>query len=69
MQRELSLFIHDGVSGVPAALITDDDVIVPGNEVDHPAFSFVAPVDPDDRSVSHGVFFPFPRFCQMPLAP
>ena len=51
MQREFAEFIDDGVSGVAAALIAHDNVIVGADEVDHTALALVTPVDAYDRSI------------------
>ena len=45
MERKFPVSVHDGVAGVPSALITDDDVIGFGEQIDHASLSFVAPVD------------------------
>ena len=51
VQSEFSEFVDDGVTGVAAALIAHDDVIVAADEVDHSAFALVAPVDAYNRTV------------------
>ena len=53
MQRELAMFIDDGVTGVAAALISHDDVILLCQQIDHAAFAFVAPVNAHDCTVCH----------------
>ena len=53
MQGELAVLIDNGMTGVAAALITHDDVVVLGQKVNHPAFAFVTPVDSYDCSISH----------------
>ena len=45
VQCELAVFVYDGVSGVVAALIANDDIIVLREKVNHAALSFIAPVD------------------------
>ena len=48
IQNELSLVVDDGVSRVVSALVADDDVVMLGKQVHHPALSFVSPVDTRD---------------------
>ncbi|CDE04112.1 putative uncharacterized protein [Anaerotruncus sp. CAG:390] len=48
VENKLSLVVHHSVSGVVAALITDDHVIVGGEQIDHTALALVAPVDAYD---------------------
>ena len=55
---ELALFIDDGVAGVVAALIADDDVIVLAEQVDHTALALIAPVSTNNRS-QHSAFSSF----------
>ena len=50
VENELALLIDDGVTGVVAALITADDVIIRREQVDHAALALVAPVDSHDCS-------------------
>ena len=45
IQNELALVVDDGVSGVIAALIAHDDVVLLAEQVDHAALALVAPVD------------------------
>ena len=45
VERKFPVAVHDGVAGVPSTLITDDDVIGFGEQIDHASLSFVAPVD------------------------
>ncbi|CDB87439.1 putative uncharacterized protein [Firmicutes bacterium CAG:170] len=59
MQRELAVFVDDGVARVVAALIAADDVIFSGDEIDHTALSLVAPVDSNDRTIAHNRCSPF----------
>ncbi|KAF5067963.1 hypothetical protein DSECCO2_248220 [anaerobic digester metagenome] len=58
MQSKLAKLVHHGVSGVAAALIADDHVVLVGDEVHHPTLSFVAPVDAYNRAVSHSASLP-----------
>ncbi len=44
---------HDGVAGVVAALVADDHVHVPGQEVGELALALVAPLRPDDHGCGH----------------
>ena len=44
----------DGVAGVGAALIADDDLVVLGEDVDEFAFGFVAPLQTDNACAGHG---------------
>ena len=53
MEGKFTVFVHDGMSCVIAALIPADDVIISCNEVNHTALAFVAPVDAYDRAVAH----------------
>ena len=45
MKIEFAVFIDNGMTGVAAALKTDNDIEILRQQVDHPAFAFVAPVD------------------------
>ena len=60
MQGEFAMLIDHGVAGVAAALVTDDDVIILGEQIDHASLALVTPVDADDYGISH---FGFPPFC------
>ena len=51
VQGELAVFVYNGVPRVPAALVADDDVKVPGEQVHHAALALVAPVDSNYRAV------------------
>ena len=53
VQGKLAVLIDNGMTGVAAALITYDDVVVLGQKVHHPALAFVTPVDSYDCSISH----------------
>ena len=53
VQREFSVFVDDGVPRVAAALIADDHIIVPGEQVHHPALALVPPVDAHNCAVCH----------------
>ena len=53
MQGKLAVFVHNGVTGIVAALIAADDIIFLGDQIDHAAFSFVAPVDANDCTIAH----------------
>ena len=59
MQGEFAMLIDHGVAGVAAALITDDDVIILGEQIDHASLALVTPVDADDYSISHLDFLRF----------
>lgn len=48
VQDELALFVHHRVAGIVAPLIAAHNVVVLAEQIDHPPFSLVAPVDPDD---------------------
>ena len=52
MDFKLTELVDDRMAGVGAALIPDDNVESFGQQVDHPAFALVAPVDSDDRGTS-----------------
>ena len=58
VQDEFAQMVHDGMPCVVAALITDYNVIILGEQVDHAALSFIAPVDPGD-SCQHCDFLLF----------
>ena len=47
--------VNDGVTGVVAALTADDDIGVPGKDVDDFAFAFIAPLRADQYRVCHRV--------------
>ena len=51
MQGKLALLVDDGMTGVAAALIADDHVIVAGQQVHHAALALVAPVDTYDGAI------------------
>ena len=51
MKREFAVFVYDGVTGVSAALISDDDIIAAGQQIYHSAFALVAPVYTHDSTV------------------
>ena len=51
MQGELAQIIDDGVTGVAAALITNDYILIAGEQVHHAALAFVAPVDSYDGAI------------------
>ena len=59
MEGEFAIFVDDGMAGVAAALVADDDVVAFGEEVDHAAFAFVAPVDAYNCAVAHWFLAPF----------
>ena len=56
MQGEFALFVDDRVAGVAAALAADDDIVFGREQVDHAAFSLVAPVDAYDSAGFHVIF-------------
>ena len=53
MQGKLAVFVHNGVTGVVAALIAADDVVFSGDQVDHTTLALVAPVDTHNCAVAH----------------
>ena len=59
MQGKFAVLIDDRMTGVAAALIANDDIIVLGQQVYHPALALVAPVDANDCAVSHNVILRF----------
>ena len=59
MQRKFAVLIDDRMAGIAAALITNDDIVVLGQQVYHPALALVAPVDANDCAVSHNVILRF----------
>ncbi|MPM48070.1 hypothetical protein SDC9_94792 [bioreactor metagenome] len=62
MQRKFAILVHHGMSGVAAALIADDHIVVVGDEVHHPALPLVAPVDAYNCAVSHSASLPKKQF-------
>ena len=50
IQDELAFFVDNGMSGVVAALITDDNIIFFAQKVDHAALAFISPVCSYNRS-------------------
>ena len=50
IQDKLSLVVHHGVTGVVAALITDNNIILFREQIDHTALALIAPVGSHDRS-------------------
>ena len=44
MKGEFAGFVYHGMTGVAAALITDDRVVAGGQQIDHAALALVAPV-------------------------
>ena len=48
-----AIFVHNGVTGVVAALIAADDVVFSGDQVDHTTLALVAPVDTHNCAVAH----------------
>ncbi len=54
-QRELVDLVadDDGMPGVRAALVADDEVVLTGQEVDDLALGFVAPLQTDNASAGH----------------
>jgi len=53
MQGKFAVFVHDSVASVVAALITADNVIFLGDQVDHAALALVTPVDSHNCTVAH----------------
>ena len=53
MQGELAHIVDNSMPGIAAALIPHHHIVLPCQVVHHAAFSFVAPVDPYDRAISH----------------
>ena len=58
MQGKLAVLIDDGMAGVVAALIANDNIIILCDEVDHAALAFIAPVDADDCTIAHNTSAP-----------
>ena len=50
IEDELALLVDDRVTGVVAALITADDVIILREQIDHAALALIAPVCSHDCS-------------------
>ena len=55
MQGKLPVLIDDGVTGVAAALIPHDHIIILGEQVYHAALALIAPVDSNDCTVFHNL--------------
>ena len=55
VQGKLAVLIDHRVPGVAAALIADDHVVILCQQVDHAAFSLIAPVDAHNCAVLHGL--------------
>ena len=53
MQREFAVFVDDGVTGIAAALITHDQIVIVRQQIDHAALAFITPVDADNCTVAH----------------
>jgi len=53
MQNVFFTAVDDGVSGVVATLTADDDIGVPGKDVDDLALAFIAPLCADLYRVCH----------------
>ena len=51
VQGKFAVLVDDGVTGVSAALVTDDHIIVLGQKVYHPSLSLVTPVDTHNGTV------------------
>ena len=51
VQGKLAQLIHHGVSGVAAALIANDHVMVAGQQIHHAALALVTPVDAYDGAI------------------
>ena len=58
VQGKFAVLIDNGMAGIAAALIADNDVIVFGQQIDHASLALVTPVDADDYSISHFGFPP-----------
>lgn len=50
VQDELALVVYNGVAGVIAALIADNDIVLFREQVDHTALALIAPVGSNDCS-------------------
>ena len=55
MQDEFLAAVNDSVSGIVAALTSNDDIGVPGKDVDDFALAFIAPLRADQYRVCHRV--------------
>ena len=44
-------FVDDGMPGVAAALISDDNIVLLRQQVDHTAFTLVSPVYTDNCTI------------------
>ena len=60
IENELALLVDDRVTGVVAALITADDVVIRREQIDHATLALVAPVD-TDYCCKHKIY-PFSAF-------
>ena len=59
VQLELALIGHNGMAGVVSALIPHNGSILRHEIIDHSAFPFVTPANPDDCAILHSSFSPF----------
>ena len=55
MENVFFTAVNDGVPGVVATLTADDDIGVPGKDVDDFALAFIAPLRADQYRVCHRV--------------
>ena len=46
MKRKLAIFIHHGMASISASLISDNDIIIFRQQVDHSPFAFVTQLIP-----------------------
>jgi hypothetical protein len=51
VQGEFPVFVDNRMAGIAAALVPYDDIIPVGQQIDHAAFSFISPIDPDNSAV------------------
>jgi hypothetical protein len=49
----LHTFDHNGMAGIGAPLIADDDIGILGKIIDHFGFAFIAPLGPDRHYATH----------------
>jgi hypothetical protein len=51
VQSEFVVTYYDGVSGIGATAVTDNDVIMLGEDVDNLSFAFVTPLQPGNTCI------------------
>ena len=62
MEGKFAVLVDYRVTGIAAALIADHVVKTLGQKVDHTALSFIAPVDTNNRAITHSDNLSFCEF-------